>query len=250
MGRESLSMLGLRVGDTVRATGATTTKQLTIVGIPVFPDFGFGPGLGRGAAMTMDGLRAFYPDATLNLAIGTFTEGEAPEAAIGRLEAAFPKDLREQGVEIGTSEDIASRGTTIKATLRAGSLPLKLSVLLAFAAFATLVHLLLTSVRRRRRDLAILQTLGFRRGQIMATVAWQALILAGIALVIGIPIGIMAGRLAWSVFAYRLGVVPEPAISPLSLIVIPAVLVVSLIVAVGPGLVARRTRPAAILKAE
>ena len=250
MGRESLSMLGLRVGDTVRATGATTTKQLTIVGIPVFPDFGFGPGLGRGAATTMDGLRAFYPDATLNLAIGSFTEGEAPEAAIGRLEAAFPKDLREQHVTIGTSEDVASRGTTIKATLRAGSLPLKLSVLLAFAAFATLVHLLLTSVRRRRRDLAILQTLGFRRGQIMATVAWQALILAGIALAIGIPIGIMAGRLAWSAFAYRLGVVPEPVISPLSLIVIPVVLVVSLIVAVGPGLVARRTRPAAILKAE
>jgi len=250
MGRESLSMLGLRVGDTVNATGATTTKELTIVGIPVFPDFGFGPGLGRGAAMTMDGLRAFYPDATLNLAMGNVATGERPDVVLARLQAAIPRDLRDAHISFGTSDDIARRGTTIKATLRAGSLPLKLSVLFAFAAFATLVHLLLTSVRRRRRDLAILQTLGFRRGQIMATVAWQAVILAGIALLIGIPIGIMAGRLAWSAFAYRLGVVPEPVISPYSLIVIPVVLVVSLLVAMGPGLVARRTRPATILKAE
>ena len=246
MGRESLSMLGLRVGDTVRVTGAATTRELTIVGIPVFPDFGFGPGLGRGAAMTMDGLRVFYPDVTLNLAVGTFAEGADPVAVLARLKAGVPKDL---APTIGTKDDLPT-GTTIKATLRAGSLPLKLSVLFAFAAFATLVHLLLTSVRRRRRDLAILQTLGFRRGQIMATVAWQALILAGIALLIGIPLGIMAGRLAWSAFAYRLGVVPEAVISPLSLIVVPVVLMVSLVVAVGPGLVARRTRPATVLKAE
>lgn len=246
MGRESLSMLGLRVGDTVRATGATTTEELTIVGIPVFPDFGFGPGLGRGAGMTMDGLRAFYPDATLNLATGTFAEGADPVGVLARLKAGVPKSL---SPTIGTKDDLPT-GTTIKATLRAGSLPLKLSALFAFAAFATLVHLLLTSVRRRRRDLAILQTLGFRRGQIMATVAWQALILAGIALLIGIPLGILTGRLAWSAFAYRLGIVPESVISPLSLIVIPVVLIVSLVVAMGPGLVARRTRPAAVLKAE
>ena len=249
MGRETLSRLGLRVGDTVTATGATTTAELTIVGIPVFPDFGFGPGLGRGVAMTMDGLRAFYPDATLNLAIGNFTAGADRAAVIARVQSGIPKGPLED-LTIGTADDNQGLGTTIKATLRAGSLPLKLSLLFAFAAFATLVHLLLTSVRRRRRDLAILQTLGFRRGQIMATVAWQALILTGIALALGIPLGILTGRLAWSAFAYRLGVVPDPVISPLSLIVIPAVLLVSLLVATGPGLVARRTRPAAVLKAE
>lgn len=84
----------------------------------------------------------------------------------------------------------------------------------------------------------------------MATVAWQALILAGLALVFGIPLGMLAGRSAWSAFADRLGVVPESVLSPLSLLVIPVVMIVSLVVALGPGLVARRTRPAAVLKAE
>jgi ABC-type antimicrobial peptide transport system permease subunit len=247
VGRESLSLLGLKVGDTVSTAGSGITRTLTIVGIPVFPDFGFGPGLGRGIAITMDGLRAFYPDVTQNLAVGKVTPGTDPVALTGAINAQLPKDFN--GI-LGTYGDIRGTGTTIRATLQSGSLPLKLSLLFVFAAFATLIHLLLTSVRRRRRDLAILQTLGFKRGQIVATVAWQALILTGMALAIGIPIGILAGRLAWSAFAYRLGVVPEPVLSTLSAIMIPLVLAVALIVAVGPGLVARRTRPAEVLKAE
>jgi len=105
-------------------------------------------------------------------------------------------------------------------------------------------------VQRRRRDLAILQALGFRRGQVAATIAWQALTLAGLALVIGVPIGILAGRLGWAAFAYRLGVVSEPVISPLSIVVVPVTLAVACLVSLGPGLMARRVRPAAVLKAE
>ncbi len=247
MGRESLRLLGLQVGDRVDAIGGTVTESLRIVGVPVFPDFGFGPGLGRGVAMTMDGLRGFYPDVTQNLAVGNFAPGADHATVIARLKGEMPKDL---GAAIGEAGALPGFGATVKETLHAGSLPAKLSLLFAFAAFATLVHLLVTSVRRRRRDLAILQTLGFRRGQIMATVAWQALILTGLALVVGIPIGILTGRLAWSAFAYRLGIVPDPVLSPLILIVIPVSLILALGVALGPGLAARRVRPAAILKAE
>ena len=130
------------------------------------------------------------------------------------------------------------------------SLPLQLSILFGFAAFATLVHVLLTSVRRRRRDLAILQTLGFKRRQVAATVAWQSLILASLALAFGVPLGMLLGRLGWSAFAYRLGVVNEPVLSPYSILVIPITLVAALLVSLGPGLVARRVKPAAVLKAE
>ena len=41
-------------------------------------------------------------------------------------------------------------------------------------AVAALGHTLVSSIRRRRRDLATLKTLGFTRGQVSATVAWQA----------------------------------------------------------------------------
>ena len=78
----------------------------------------------------------------------------------------------------------------------------------SIVAFATLVHVLVTSVRRRRRDLAILRTIGFTRRQISRTVAWQAATIAAAALAIGIPLGVVVGRFAWSLFASRLGVVP------------------------------------------
>src|SRR5439155_17783282 len=129
-------------------------------------------------------------------------------------------------------------------------LPLQLSVLFALAAFATLVHVLLTSVRRRRRDLAILQMLGFRQRQVAATIAWQALTLGSLALLIGVPLGVLGGRLGWAAFAYRLGVVSEPVTSPLAIVVIPITLAVALTVSLAPGLVARRVRPATVLKAE
>jgi hypothetical protein len=45
-------------------------------------------------------------------------------------------------------------------------------------------------------------------------------------------------------------VVSEPVIAPLSIIVIPVTLLVALLVSFGPGLAARRIRPAEVLKAE
>ncbi len=86
-----------------------------------------------------------------------------------------------------------------------------LSGLLALAALGTLVHTLVMSIRRRRRDLAVLKTLGFVRRQVSATVAWQATTLAGIALVIGLPVGAVVGRWAWTIFANAIGVLPCPS---------------------------------------
>lgn len=246
LGAETLRSLGLSIGDTVTVTVGPRERELTIVGTPVFPDFGFGAGLGQGAGTTLEGLRYFYPTITENLVAGNFAPDADPASVIRGLNKAVLNRL-DAGVR---GSDPNRYGTTVSETLKARTLPLQLSILFAFAAFATLVHVLLTSVRRRKRDLAILQTLGFRRRQIAATVAWMSLILTGIALVIGVPIGMLLGRLGWSAFAYRLGVINEPVLSPYSILVIPLTLVVALLVSLGPGLVARRVKPAAVLKAE
>src|SRR5207247_643879 len=95
---------------------------------------------------------------------------------------------------------------------RVQNFPVYLATLVALMAAATLAHVLVTSIRRRRRDLAILKTLGFQRGQIAATVAWQATTLALVAALIGIPLGIAAGRWTWNAFANTLGIVPSPAV--------------------------------------
>ena len=46
-------------------------------------------------------------------------------------------------------------------------MPLVLASLFTLSALATLVHVLVTSVRRRRKDLAILRTLGFKKRQVV-----------------------------------------------------------------------------------
>ena len=53
---------------------------------------------------------------------------------------------------------------------RVHSLPAIIAGLMAVVASAMLGHTLVTSVRRRRRDLAILKTLGFQRHQVTTTV--------------------------------------------------------------------------------
>ena len=130
-------------------------------------------------------------------------------------------------------------------------MPLVLSALVVAIAAAALAHTLLMAIRRRRRDLAVLKTLGFDRRQVLATVAWQATTFAAVALALGLPLGIAAGRWTWNLVADELGVVPEPVTPvPLILLVIPAAVVLANLVAVVPARVAATTRPALVLRAE
>src|SRR6185436_16846913 len=108
----------------------------------------------------------------------------------------------------------------------------------------TLVHALATAVRRRRRDLAILATIGFSRFQIAATVAWQATTVAVVGLLVGIPIGVIAGRFATGRLAASIGSISDPVVSWLALAgVVVGTLVIANLVAALPGLAAARTRP-------
>ncbi len=91
--------------------------------------------------------------------------------------------------------------------------PLALTGLIGLLGVATIAHALTTSVRRCRRDLAILKTLGFVKDQVRAAIIAQASTLAFVAVAVGIPVGVILGRTAWLSFADRQGVVPEAALS-------------------------------------
>ena len=105
-------------------------------------------------------------------------------------------DVRAVGVQ--RPAEIANYG-------RLRTTPLVLAGVLAALAVATVTHALVASVRRRRRDFAILKTLGFARRQVSATVVWQASTMLVIALAVGLPLGVAAGRWAWTVVAEQLG---------------------------------------------
>jgi hypothetical protein len=129
--------------------------------------------------------------------------------------------------------------------------PLVLAAVLALLAVGTLAHVLLTGVRRRRRDLAVLKTLGCTRSQVHGMVAWEASALAAAALLAGIPLGVIAGRWAWAVFADATGVASQATVDlPLVLLAIPVTLLLANVIAAWPGWTAARLRPAAVLRAE
>ena len=71
---------------------------------------------------------------------------------------------------------------------------------------------LVTSVRRRRTDLALLKSLGFTKRQLASAIAWQASVAVGIGCVIGIPLGIALGRFLWDLFVRQINAVPDPTI--------------------------------------
>ena len=130
-------------------------------------------------------------------------------------------------------------------------LPVALAVFVAVVALVAVGLGLVASVRRRRRELAVLKTLGFTRRQVRATVAWQASTVAAVGLLIGIPLGLLTGAFVWRRVTDELGVSPGltwPVVGVVAL-VIAAVLSVNLVAAI-PARRAARTRPAVVLRSE
>lgn len=130
-------------------------------------------------------------------------------------------------------------------------LPLTLAAFFAMLAVATVAHALATTVRRRRSDLAVLRSIGFTRTDARLAVAVQATLLAVVGVVIGVPAGIVVGRLLWKQFANSYPVFYVP---PLALVAVllaaPVAVAVSNLLALGPARNATRVRPAEVLRSE
>jgi ABC-type antimicrobial peptide transport system permease subunit len=191
--------------------------------------------------MTAQGLRRLVPEAPRNLVLIRARPGADQDALVQRLRA----DYADEGVYV------PEKPSDLADLARVSSLPFIIAGLLGVLALATLASTVATSVRRRRRDLAVLKVLGFVRSQVRATVAWQSSTLALVAGLLGVPVGIAAGRMAWDVFADRLGVPPRPVTPVVAvLVLLPALLLLANVVAAVPGRVAARMRPAAALRTE
>jgi hypothetical protein len=244
VGARTLQRLGKHVGDPVQVdVVGTKPGTMRVVGVAVIPPVGDIGRFGEGALVPYAALFRLVPDAP------------PPSDVLVRLkpgvnEAAFIRSMRARfgpKLEIDRPQqpsDLVNFG-------RVQDMPTILAGLLGILAAATLGHMLITAVLRRRRDLAVLKTLGFVRRQMSATVAWQASTLAAVALLIGMPLGIAMGRWTWSAFAHQFGILPESAVSvTMLLLAVPATLLLSNLLAAVPGRIAARTRPATVLRSE
>jgi hypothetical protein len=266
LGTVTMRELGKQIGDTVLVGEAGHRRRLTIVGTVTLPSFGVDitdhVSLGQGAMMSEQALLTAEGVSPANPAAG----GDVPQAwpsavaidlAPGTTAAQRARLVRvitsanPDGTPGGTYQLTHYLAAAVEDASRMGSQPLALALGLAAAAVLSLGLTVLASVRRRRRELALLKTLGMTRRQLRAVIAWQTTLTLLIALALGVPLGIVAGRLAWRAFAGSLGVVPVTVVPVLVLAAGAAVLAVAgNVLAVVPAAVAARTDPAGVLRAE
>jgi hypothetical protein len=236
-----LRALGKAVGGTVLARGPHGVVTLHITGeVVLSPEIANEQNqLGTGAVMTLGGAAAVSESPMArNVFLVSLRKPVGP-MALTRLSQQFPGTVLPA---VPPPEVRNLSGVT--------ALPFALACVLMLLACGTIAHTLLTSVRQRRGELAVLKTLGFVTRQVRATVAWQATAIAGAGLVVGVPLGLIAGRYAWLLFAGQVAIVPAPVISPLTLLAFPVVLLAANLIAAIPARTAARTQPAIVLRAE
>ena len=217
--------------------------MLRVVGRLVVPRLAWqGAHEGQAAGLTMEGLRVLDPR-TL------------PEGVFVRYRAGVDAERAAEEMKRALGPTVAVLSRRVPAQLhnlaRVKVVPLALAGVTGLLGLLTLIHALVTAVRRRGRDLAILKCLGFTRRQMRAAIASQATIMTVGALAFAIPAGIAAGRWAWGLFGDRTGFIPQPVV-PLvvAITLVPGTLLLANLIASGPGGAAARAQPAVALRTE
>jgi hypothetical protein len=263
LGTSTLEMLHKSVGDMVTVTTPRSKPtNLQIVGTMTMPAFGQAGvdhlEMGVGAVLNYTLIPLFERD--------IFDLPPGPNAILIRYRAGVSarqgdKSIQRAVIEAGGGSGANTapnnliqsdeRPSQIVDYRTLGTTPIDLGVVLCGGALVALGLTLLSSVRRRRRDIALLKALGFSRRQVVATVVVQSTIAVGLGAVIGIPVGILVGRTLWNLFANSIHAVPRVVI-PTSTLLIIAVVALSLanLIAALPARIAARTSPAILLRAE
>ncbi len=250
LGANTAAQLGARAGTTLLGNAeneGAPPVPVRVVGTVVLPPGDVSAHLGDGVIVTRQAL--------VRLAGGQarspYVIAVAFRPSVDTAEAVARLDRRLSAVDRNFFTQSPTTPTDLVNFGRIQNLPLILGSVLAVMALLTLAHLLATSIRRRRRDLAILKTLGFARGDVGRTVAWQATTLAVVALVVAVPLGVAAGSTVWRLFAEQLGVIPGVS-TPVVLLalVVPTTILLANLISIRPAVAAMRTHPASVLREE
>jgi hypothetical protein len=257
LGVTTMHQVGARVGSIVRVTlssasGGRRTVPFRVVAQMSLPVLGNAVSLGTGAVFTLAG----YEDAVCpaGRSRAACQQQVVKSTNGGTLASVVPGPEGQAAINhyfdsYRSVTALAVAPTSLINFGEAVNFPLIFGAILALFGAATLLHLLVVSVSRRRQEIGLLKVLGFVNRQIASTVSWQATTLALACTVIGVPLGIVMGRAVWHAFANNLGAVPVSVV-PIWLVgfLVVGVLVVANLIAVAPAMVATRSRPRDLLR--
>jgi putative ABC transport system permease protein len=237
-GRTTARQLDAQIGDEVTLVGDTGTAVYRVTGLVVVPGLGANDGLGDGGLVTPSGL--------------TKIDGAAlPTTAAVQLRGTVDDFVMSMPELADGLPDAQYRPSAIVNIARVRAIPLALAVLLATLALLTVGHVMVISTRGSRRELAILRSLGARSGWIGRAVHWHATAFTLFCVAVGIPLGVITGRLVWIAFAQNMGAIDSPIV-PVATIAVGVLTIVALANAAAaiPARRARRVRPAQLLRTE
>jgi predicted lysophospholipase L1 biosynthesis ABC-type transport system permease subunit len=265
-GAITMRQLGLHLGDQVRIW--PDTHLFTVVGTITLPSMGVSQtehvSLGNGAMMEESTLETVQELATKQSSLNTAYQNNAGDPGIPSavaIDVSSEADASRLAARIIKAEPDKTPGgmyelppqqaAQIINFQQMGALPLALALGVAAAAIVALTLTVMASVRQRRRELALLKSLGMRRGQLRAIVASQAITIMVVAALVGVPLGVAGGRWTWTTFANSIGVVPAPVVPLTTLALgIGGLIAAGALIALWPAAIAARTVPAALLRAE
>lgn len=226
LGAESADEIGLGVGDTVSVVTPYGEAPATVTGLVVLPPVGpyqsDRAAMGRGALLS----ERFFAD----LLAGAEDAQGLPSGSLADLgpgsflaiELADGVDVDDFLASIDADERLSwdrndfdsffypepVRPAAIADVASMRGLPIGLGAFFALAMAGGLATGIEVTTRARRRQLAILGALGCTPRQVVSSVRWHALTVAALAVAVGVPLGVAAGRVLYRNFAVDIGVLP------------------------------------------
>jgi ABC-type lipoprotein release transport system permease subunit len=247
LGTATARALKKRIGDTVAVKGihAIAARVVGLGLLPQTPHSSFD----QGGWMSSSGLDALAPPPTNaleaeveNTIEARFAPGRSTSTVVGRLQKAL-------GGNADIEPEPLPQDVLFLRNVR--TLPRAFACFLALLGVSAVAHILVTTVLRRRHDMAVLRALGFRSSQVASCFLAQAGTIAFVGIVVGIPFGVVAGRWSWRWVA---DVTPLRYVAPVATsaiaLSIPAALLLSNAIAALPARRATRIRPAEVLRTE
>jgi putative ABC transport system permease protein len=222
-----LELLGLEVGDRMPLEVSGRRLDLRIVG-----RYQETEDSGEIAQITLAGLRRAERGAGAGAYFVRVAPGAAAPAVARRFSAA--------GAAVEIQESDVSDFDAFRAAFYG------LSALVLALAAANLMASTVLGIRERIRDFGVLKTIGFTPRQVAWSVAAGTTATALVAVALGVPAGLLAGRLMLEAVGRGAGIGPELGDSPSVIGVAIAALGIIVLAAATGALVARRAARAQV----
>ena len=208
---------GVGVGDTITFDGTAGTRELTVTGLAFVPA---GPhnGYADGGWVLPGAFDAIFDGFRFHFGLVSTAPGVDPGEVAERLAAT--------GVTF--SEGPVAPPNERYELMELRTVPLLLAAFLAILGVGAIAHTLTSTARRRRHDFAMLRALGMRPRDTTVVVFVQAVAIALVSLVIGVPAGILVGRALWRSIALD---TPVEFVVPTAWLVILAISLAVLMIA-------------------